>query len=218
MKRRAAFFDMDKTLVRVNTGRLYVRWRFVRGESGVRDVARATWWSFQYLMGVVDATAVSSFAARTLTGRDEESFAAECREWYGAMVRPYVSDAARREVERRRAAGDLLAILSGSSPYAAGPLAAELGIEHVLASRFAVVEGRFTGEVEPPLCFGDGKVIRATAWAHEHDVDLAASAFYTDSISDLPMLERVGEPRVVNPDPRLSRVARARRWPIEHWR
>ncbi len=214
---RAAFFDMDKTLVQKNTGRLYVRWRYRRGESGPIDVARVAWWSLQYTFGLVDADAVSRFAARTLSGRSEEAFAAECREWFAAMVVPYVTNAARREVARRRDEGLVPVILTGSSPYAARPLATELGIEHVVASSLEVAGGAFTGEVEPPLCFGRGKVARAERFAAEHGVDFAASAFYTDSISDLPMLERVGEARIINPDPRLARVAKRRGWPIERW-
>lgn len=214
---RASFFDMDKTLVRVSTGELYVKWRYRRGESGAADVARVAWWSLQYTLGLVDAGAVSRYAARSLAGRDEEAFAAECRQWYAAMVREHLTDHARRAVATRRAEGLVPVVLTGSSPYAAGPVAHELGIEHVICSTLCVRDGRFTGEVEG-LCYGPNKVERAEAWAAAHGVDLRASAFYTDSISDLPMLERVGEPRVVNPDPRLARIARARGWPIEIWR
>lgn len=215
---RAAFFDMDKTLVRVNTGELYARWRFQRGESGVSDLLRVSWWSLQYTLGLVDADAVSRYAARTLAGREERAFAEECRQWYALMVRPHLTDHARREVERRRREGYALAVLTGSSPYAAGPLAEELGIEHVISSRLCVEGGCFTGEVETPLCYGAGKVTRALEWVALHGVDLASSAFYTDSLSDLPMLERVGEPRIVNPDPRLRALAKSRGWPIEIWR
>jgi len=215
---RAAFFDMDKTLVRVNTGGLYVRWRYRRGESGLRDLARVSWWSLQYTFGLVDADAVSSFAARTLEGRVEADFAEECRHWYRAMVREHLTDLARAEVQRRRAEGMVPVVLTGSSPYAARPLAEELGIPHVISNELGVAGGRFTGQVVRPLCIGRGKLERAERWAAEHGADLDRSAFYTDSLSDLPMLERVGEPRVVNPDPRLSRLARRRGWPIEQWR
>lgn len=215
---RAALFDMDKTLVRVNTGSLYVRWRMRRGESGFADMARVSWWTLQYTFGLVDAEAVSRYGARVLAGRDEAAFAEECEEWYRTMVRPYVTEAARREVSRRRGEGLVTAIVTGSSPYGAMPLAAELGIDHVVASQLRVHEGRFTGEVEPPLCFGVGKVQRAERWAAEHGIDLARCVFYSDSLSDLPMLERVAEARVINPDPRLARIARKRGWPVEHWR
>jgi phosphoserine phosphatase len=70
----------------------------------------------------------------------------------------------------------------------------------------------------PPLCFGAGKIAQAEAYAEARGVSLAESYFYTDSINDLPMLERVGNPRVVNPDLRLSWVARRRGWSVEDWR
>ncbi|MBX7191824.1 MAG: HAD-IB family hydrolase [Sandaracinaceae bacterium] len=217
MPMRAALFDMDKTLVRANTGIRYARWRVRRGEMPTSELARVLGWSLQYTFGLVDAEAVSRYAARTLTGVDESSFAEECRGWFREDVLPLVADEARREVERMRREGHVLAILSGSSPYAAGPLADELGIPHVLCTRLVVEGGRFTGEVVSPLAFGHGKVTLAEAWAREHGVDLAQSVFYSDSISDLPMLERVGRARVINPDPRLRWTARRRRWPIEHW-
>ncbi|MGD8627079.1 MAG: haloacid dehalogenase-like hydrolase, partial [Anaerolineae bacterium] len=80
--------------------------------------------------------------------------------------------------------------------------------------RLISADGRLTGEIEPPPCYGQGKVVWAERFAREHAVDLSASYFYTDSISDLPLLERVGQPVAVNPDPRLRRLARARGWQI----
>lgn len=215
--RRAAFFDMDKTLVRANTGVLYARWRFRRGESGMRDMARVMWWSAQYAAGVVDAGAVSRYAASTLRGIDEAAFADQCRIWFDEMVLPIVAEGARPVIEQHRRDGDILAILTGSTPYAAGPLGDTLGIPHRIASTLEVRGGAFTGAVEAPLCFGEGKVARAERFAAEHDIDLATSSFYTDSISDLPMLLRVGNPVVVNPDPRLAVRARRKGWPVLRW-
>jgi phosphoserine phosphatase len=72
-----------------------------------------------------------------------------------------------------------------------------------------------TGQVVPPVCYGTGKVVWAERFAEEHGVDLSASYFYTDSITDLPLLERVAHPVAVNPDPRLRRLAQKRGWPVE---
>ncbi len=108
-------------------------------------------------------------------------------------------------------------MLTASTRYAADPLALELDIEHVLATTLEVAHGKFTGECAT-LCYGAGKVDVARQWAAQNEVDLSQSAFYTDSVSDAPMLEVVGEPRVVNPDLRLGRLARQRGWPIDHWR
>lgn len=216
--RPAAFFDMDKTLVRGNTGIMYARWRFSRGETSALTLARVFYWSAQYTFGRVDAGAVSRFAASTVAGRDEAAFAEECARWFASDVLREVAASGRAEVARRRAEGLPTVILTGSTPYAARPLARELGVDHVVASTLEVEGGRLTGRVEEPLCFGVGKLARAERFAAEHGIDLAQSSFYTDSISDLPVLERVGEPRVVNPDPRLRRVAQKRGWRVEEWR
>jgi HAD superfamily hydrolase (TIGR01490 family) len=215
---RAALFDMDRTLVRVNTGNLYVRWRMRRKEAGLRDVIRVGVWMAQYTLGLIDAAKISAQALTTLAGLEEERFAAECRDWYAEDVRRHVADHARAEVERRRRDGWTCAILSASTPYVTRPLADDLGIDHVICTKLEVREGRFTGDYERPLCYGAGKVEAAGAWARTHGVDLAASAFFTDSVSDLPMLEHVGEPRVINPDPRLRLAAYRRGWPVETWR
>jgi HAD superfamily hydrolase (TIGR01490 family) len=213
----AALFDMDRTLVRVNTGNLYMRWRFRRREASLRDMVRFAGWMAQYTFGVVDFGEVSTRALSTLAGTDEERLRRECVEWYEAMVREHVSDDARREVERCRQGGQVIAILSASTPYATAPLAEELDISHVLCTTLEVRDGLFTGVCEQ-VCYGDGKVAAAERWARDHGVDLDRSAFYTDSVSDLPMLERVGEPRVINPDPRLRLLARRRGWPVDWWR
>jgi putative phosphoserine phosphatase/1-acylglycerol-3-phosphate O-acyltransferase len=123
-----------------------------------------------------------------------------------------------RRVEEHKAQGHLVAILSSTTNYLAGPLAEDLGIEHLLVSQLVVEDGRFTGAAIHPLCYGDGKIYWARRFAEAHGVDLGASYFYTDSASDLPMLEVVGHPQVVNPDLILRREARRRGWPVLQYR
>lgn len=215
--KRAAIFDMDRTLVRTNTGLRYVRWRVRQKKLSLYHLAHALLWSALYALGAVPIRAVSRLAASTLVGEDERPFALECEAWVRASVVPLVTTAARAELERMRAEGYVLAVLSGSSIYTVEPLARSLGIPHALATRLAVEGGRFTGDVLSPLAFGEGKVELAERWAEEQGVDLTASVFYSDSISDLPMLERVGEARVVNPDLRLRWAAFRRKWRVDRW-
>ena len=216
--RPAAFFDLDRTLVSVNTAKLYVRWRVRQKQLGWMNIVRVSWWGAQYGLGLLDAARASERAVSTLRGIEEETFRAECAAWARREVFEHVSESARREVDRQRDRGLMLAILTTTTRYVAEPVAESLGIEHTLCSRVDVDSaGRFTGTVSEPLCFGAGKVDRARTWAAAHGVDLSRSVFYTDSVSDLPMLEAVAEPRVINPDPRLRRIARQRAWPIERW-
>ena len=214
--RRAAFFDMDGTLIRVNSGSLYARWRFRRREAGLRDMARVARWMALYSLGAIDAEAVSRRALESVAGRAEDEFRSELAEWYAKSIRPHVTAHARAEVERRTAAGDLVVILSASTPYIVQPLASDLGIEHTLCSILEVAEGRFTGRCVE-LCYGASKVRFAERWAADHGIDLDQSSFYTDSVSDVPMLRRVRDKRVINPDPRLARLARREGWPVDRW-
>lgn len=215
---RAAIFDMDRTLVRKNTANLFVWWRLRRGKGSIREAVRVATWLTQYSLGVMDAAKVSEQALTALAGLEETSFADECRVWYAEVVRSHITARARSAVDAAKKEGRVLAILSAATPYAVVPLAEELGIEHALCTKLEIAEGRFTGRCVEPLCYGRGKVSIAEEWAAREQVDLGRSAFYTDSVSDLPMLERVGEPQVINPDPRLRFAARSRGWPIDYWR
>lgn len=217
MARHAALFDLDRTLVHVNTAALYVRWQVRTGEEPRRELARTLFWLAQYTLGVVDAESLARRAARGLSGRNEADFQVRLAAWVREEVLPHVTTAARREVTRRHARGDLCAVLTSSTRYAAEPVASQLGIQDVLATKLEVRDGRFTGRVVDPMCYGAGKVAVAEAWALERNVDLAHSAFYTDSISDRPMLERVIEPVAINPDPRLRVLAWRRGWRVESW-
>ena len=107
-------------------------------------------------------------------------------------------------------------LATGSTQYAARPVARGLGIEHVLSSELEVANGVFTGR-PAALCFGHHKVRLAEQWAAEHGVDLAKSTFYSDSYNDLPLFQRVGVPVAINPDPRLRRHAQQRGWRIAQW-
>jgi HAD superfamily hydrolase (TIGR01490 family) len=214
---RACLLDLDRTLVRVNTASLYARWQVREGEARRRDGMRVAWWIARYTLGLIDAEQIARSLARPMVGRDEARFAERVERWVRDEVLPHVAPAARDEIARRKAEGYLCAIVTASTSYSAEPVGRAVGIDHVLSSHLEVVDGAFTGEVVPPFCYGEGKVVAVESWARTHGVDLTQSAFFTDSISDLPLLERVGEPVAVNPDPRLRWVARRRRWPVFRW-
>lgn len=215
---RAALFDMDRTLIRKETGSLYVRYQLAIGEATRTDMLRVLSWVAQYTLGIIDAPAVAAKALRPLAGTPEVVLAARCDDWFRRYVEPHVCDLGRRAVERHRSRGDLLAIVTGASPYATRPLARRLGIPHVVASELEVDDhGIFTGRFVPPLCYGHGKIERAKRLADDHGFALEEATFYSDSYTDLPLLEVVKEPVVVNPDVRLRREATKRGWPIEIW-
>lgn len=213
----AAFFDMDRTLIRSNSGTDWLRFLRERGEVTTRRTLEAIAWLVQYKLAILDMERLTAKITAELAGQIEAEMIEKCNLFNETRVFAQVAPEARRAVEAHRAQGHVVAILSSSTPYITEPLAARLGIEHVLCTRFHIAEGRFVGTHVPPACYGRGKVHWAERFAADAGVDLTQSYFYTDSFSDLPMLERVGERRVINPDPRLLRHARRRGWRIEQW-
>lgn len=212
--RVAAFFDVDGTLLSCQSGTLYIGFLRRQGLMERSDQLRIYWAYLTYRLGVLNMRRLADVTSRWLEGREEREVIDHCRAWYASEVRNYFRAAVLERVREHRDAGHEVVLLTGGTHYLNDLIAAELGIVHVLASRLEVVEGRFTGKPHGPICYGVGKIGYAERFAEERGLRLEESYFYTDSITDLPMLERVGKPVAVCPDPRLRREARSRGWPI----
>ncbi|MBI5503590.1 MAG: HAD family hydrolase [Deltaproteobacteria bacterium] len=210
----AAFFDVDGTLLRVHSGSLYVADLRRRGLLSRGDHLRFLWLALTYRIGFLSMKRLGEVAGRFLRGRPESEVLEHCRQWYEADVRAQVSDSVVALLRGHVGQGHTVALLTAGTRYVSDLLAADLGIEHVIATELEIKDGIFTGGAHLPLCYGSGKIARAEMFARAHGLDLDRSYFYSDSISDLPMLLRVGEPRVVRPDARLRRQARQRGWGI----
>jgi HAD superfamily hydrolase (TIGR01490 family) len=209
-----AFFDMDRTLLSVNSGALFARLLRRRGLITRRRLVRSVVWLLRYRFGLGSLEDVWAQALATIAGWAEPEMRTMCDAWVHEELVPCVYPRAMDLVRAHRAAGHRVALLTGATDYAVGPLCAALGIDEYVCSHLEVVGGRFTGRPEGLLCYGRGKLARARAWAGAAGVDLAASWFYTDSASDLPTLEAVGHPRPTNPDARLRFASWRRGWPV----
>ena len=212
--RVAAFFDIDGTLLSVNSAPLYAKYLRRHGRARRRDLVRTAFYLLQYRLNLLDIDRAIERSGSLIAGQREADVAAFCEQWYREVVRDYLVPEMVGMVERHRDAGHALVLLSSSTNYLAQPLARDLRVEHLLVTRLEVIDGCFTGRPISPVCYGPGKVHWATEFAGRHEVDLAASFFYTDSVTDVPVLELVGNPRVVNPDRLLRRLARKRGWEI----
>jgi len=209
---------MDRTLLRVDSARLYTRFRRDRGEASLLDALRVAVWATQYTLGVIDAPKVARKALRSFRGRAESWLEESCAEWFPKYVLPELQNAGRLAVKQHHDAGDFVAIVTGATRYVAEPVAAELGIAHVICSELELdLERRFTGRIVEPLCYGLGKIERTKKLAEREGFSLQDATFYSDSVTDLPLLEVVKAPIIVNPDRRLRKIAQQRGWPIEVW-
>jgi HAD superfamily hydrolase (TIGR01490 family) len=212
-----ALFDMDRTLIDTHTAKLYVRFQRDLGEIGAFETMRTTYWLLQYTFGVIDAKQVALHVSQGYRGKTDAWLTDRCQRWFQSHVRERISSIGRVRVREHLKAGHAVAIATSAVRQVAEPLARELSIPHLVCSELEVRDGELTGSFNWPLCYGAGKLERAKALVRSLDARLEQAAFYTDSITDLPLLEAVGHPIVVNPDTRLRRAAKRRGWLIEDW-
>lgn len=213
---RVAFFDLDGTLLRVNSGKLWFRRERAAGRMSLSSSIEAGFWLGLYGLGLMRARTALGRAVRTLTGTPEAVIETRTQEFFVDELTPLFAPGGLEAVRAHKEAGDRVVLLTSSSLYLGRCVQEHLDLDDILTMRFSVEDGVFTGEIDT-LCYGASKVTVAEAWAEGAGVDLATSWFYSDSITDLPMLERVGRAMVVQPDPRLARVARQRDWPVLNW-
>ncbi len=205
---------MDKTLIAENSGSLYMKYRYQRGDIGAWELAKGLGAYIRYKLGALDIRAWTANMMVQFKGQKEIDLAREAREWFGEMVEETIYPEAEGLIREHRQQGHVVAIVSGATKFVVEPLAERLGVDHLIYTRLEVENGLFTGRVIDPICFEEGKIYWLQQFIEEEGIDLAKSWFYTDSVTDLPLLELVGHPVVTNPDPLLYRTAIKRHWPV----
>jgi len=218
IKETVAFFDLDLTLLTVNSGKLWIQRERRQGRLDILQMLQAGMMLMAYRLGVIDMEAAMRKALVLYRGMPEKQLDQETSQWFQQEVAHRVAPGAWTALQRHRQAGHRLVLLTSTSPYLSAAACRHMDLHHWICSTYEVREGVFTGEPISPICYGRGKVVLAERYAAKAGVDLGRSFFYSDSFTDVPMLERVGRPRVVNPDLRLRFYARRRRWPVLNWR
>ncbi|RJP23845.1 MAG: HAD family hydrolase [Candidatus Abyssobacteria bacterium SURF_5] len=208
------FFDLDNTLITKSTGLLWYKFLRQNGRASFLDTAKALYFWLRYRMNTLDIRSLAEREVRKITGMSEPEMIELCDRWFHEMVRHYISPRAVEVVNQHRAKGHVLAILSAATPYTVNPVKKYLRIDHGLCTHLIVKDGCFTGKLVEPYCYGEGKLYWAEQFANEKGLNLSDCYFYTDSYTDLPVLERVGYPCPVNPDRMLEAEAARRGWSV----
>lgn len=216
--RIAAFFDLDRTLLDMNSSTLWATHELRSGSISLRQFGRVLVWNVLYHLSLIDMDTAYREALGHYRGRQYQDLEAETRAWFARDVAHHVRPGALHALREHRDLNHQLVLLTSASAFAARAARDTWRLDDFLSNDFPTDEsGSLDGSFVTPLCYGSGKVARASVWATERRVDLSECYFYTDSYSDAPMLRAVGNPRVISPDPRLSREARQRGWPILQW-
>src|SRR5512143_2512141 len=137
-----AFFDMDRTLLTVNSGTLWIRFLRRRGEISRWQYLRALGWAVEYKLALLDMHTLSERLAADLVGQPEEDMVAKCVYWYRTEIQRTIAEPARAAVAVHRARGERITLLTSATPYIAEPLAATLKLDDIICTRLEVEGGR----------------------------------------------------------------------------
>lgn len=215
---RLAFFDLDRTLLAVNSGTLWVRREVALGNISKRQAVKAMWWLARYQLGFASGEDMVAEAVTHIAGTPSTTLRARTLAFYEHEVRSAFRPGALEVLEQHRREGDRLVMLTSSSNLLAELAAAELRFDAVLCNTLEVGDdGKHTGRISGRVCFGEGKLVHARAESERAGLPLERATFYTDSFADLPVMEVVGTAVAVNPDPRLRRHAARRGWSVVDW-
>ena len=212
----AAFFDLDRTLLRRSSALALAGGFREHGVIGRGQLAKAAAWQLFFAARGAGAETVRKAAEdglMILEGFAVDDLRAIVREAMEPVLKPLVFQEALTLVERHRERGEPVFIVSATLQEIVDEVAGELGFDGALGSTCEIVDGAYTGR-SLRACHGAGKAAAIRELAEERGYDLAASTAYSDSHTDLPFLEAVGSPVAVNPDRELRRIAAEREWPV----
>ncbi|MFH5824966.1 HAD family hydrolase [Georgenia sp. AZ-5] len=217
--RAAAFFDLDKTVLWSSSSVVLARPLLAAGLLSRSDLARSAVAQLGYLFVSSShrhSERVREQLSRTVDGWEVHRFRAVVDGALRTFVQPYVFLEALDLITAHQEAGADVVIVSASSTDVVRPIATMVGADEVIASTMEVRDGRYTGRIADYV-YGPAKAARMRDLADRNGYDLAASYAYTDSVTDLPMLEAVGHPVAVNPDRALRRVAARHGWQVRRF-
>lgn len=215
---KLVLFDLDNTLL---AGDSDFEWAQFLISKGVLDreahEARNHEFYEHYKAGTLNIHAFLDFQLKPLGRHPKEQLLAWRDEYVQTRVRPMMTDRARALVRQHQQQADLVAIITATNRFVTAPIAHEFGVEHLIATEVEEIDGQYTGRGTGIPCFKEHKITRLDMWLSDQGLlweDVTESWFYSDSLNDLPLLQRVTHPFAVDPDATLEAHAKLNGWPI----
>ncbi len=208
-----ALFDLDNTLLSGDSdfawGQFLVKNNIV--DADLYEQANIRFYE-QYKQGELDILEFCAFSFKPLSEHSMDTL----KEWHKAFmqttIQPYMSKKAKALVQHHKDLGHTLMVITATNSFVTRPIVEAYGIKHLLATEPRIVNNRYTTEIEGEPCFQQGKVVRLNQWLENSTETLEGSYFYSDSHNDLPLLEMVDHPIVVDADEKLAAIAQKRSW------
>ncbi|KCB22270.1 HAD family hydrolase [Bordetella hinzii] len=217
--RRLALFDLDHTLLPLDSDYQWADFLARTGRAGDPDEARRRNDDLmeRYNRGELTAEQAAEFMLGLLAAHSPFELAAWHEEFMAEVIRPAMHARPLDLVAGHLAAGDLCAVVTATNSFVTAPIARAFGIPHLIATDAEYRNGRYTGRIEGTPSFKTGKVVRVKQWLAAQQLslnDFSESFFYSDSTNDIPLLEVVTRPIATNPSPSLRQTALQRGWQV----
>ena len=209
-----AFFDLDRTLINGFSAKNFVASRLLSGRFTSQELIAQFAGAISYARDTGNFGKMAAISANGVKGIDEHVFIQVGEEVYRKKLAEAIYPESRALVSAHIEMGHTVAIISAATPYQVEPIARDLCIDIVECTRLEVIDGKFTGKIIEPACWGAGKAIAGQKLVEKLHLNIRKSYFYTDSAEDIHLLEIVGNPRPVNPDTKLSGIAFQNDWPV----
>ncbi len=212
------FFDLDDSLINKDASSLWIKWRIKFDRWGLVEAIQALASLYRaYKKGRVSHWRLSNYYRTRTKGMSVSEYQQHINDFFNQRGHLYIYPQAASLIFAYQRQGTKLVLITGQDEVMAKAYADALGLDFVIGNRFALEGGKIKG-LTKPLCYGEGKVELAKAFAKERGFDLSEAVFYSDSHADLPLLEAVKQPVVLNPNPYLTSLAKQRGWPQLDWR
>jgi HAD superfamily hydrolase (TIGR01490 family) len=212
-----AFFDLDDTLIRANSGKLLVRVAFKKGMMSLPDLIKALWLSFLYKFRLMNSEKIIGGMLKWLEGMPEESIIGLSSEVFEKHILHAISEEALREIKMHKDKNAAVVILSSALFSICQAVAGHIEMDDFICTHIETEGGRCTGQTAGKLCFGNEKAFRLKEYCEKNNSKVMNAWYYGDSFSDLPVLQIVGNPVCVNPDKKLLKSAQKNSWRICSW-
>lgn len=213
-KRYVAFFDLDKTLLSINSGSVLVREAYKTGLMSLSDLLNGVFLSFLYKFNLRDTALIVSGMGRWLKGMTIDEMDALAEHVVNKHLLKAIRPEIYSEIKLHRENNAEIVILSSAIVQICKPIGSYIGADNIICTEMEILDGVFTGRAENKFCFGDEKRIRLIQYCEMRNYNLSEAFYYGDSISDLAALEVVGHPVCVQPDRRLSGISNKNGWRI----
>nr|WP_314578492.1 HAD family hydrolase [uncultured Pseudomonas sp.] len=214
-----AIFDLDETLIHGDCASL---WSEQMGRLGWVDpesfIKKDHELMAAYSKGELAMEDYMAFSLEPMIGRTPEEVDFLVGPWVEDFIEPIIFSDATKAIAEHRAAGDRILIISASGVHLVKAIAERIGVDEVLAIDLDIAHGVYSGKTKGVLTYREGKITRLLEWLDQEGENLEGASFYSDSRNDLPLLQRVDFPHVVNPDPVLREAAEKAGWPIHSWK